>query len=374
MKQSFADILRKIDSKATKKLSGKLPEWANAEIQIPSTLALEQCSSSDTAFYKAELAAAEGPHERIADITGGLGADSWAFSRIASKVLHNEIDTKLSRAVSANFEKLGITNVEFSNEDAASPAFIKTLEEFKPDVIFADPARRNAEGKKVFLIEECTPNILELLPDLIRISPTVILKLSPMADIKMVATRIGGYLKAVHIVSFKGECKELLCVISRSNRKEYSITATDTRDSLTFTPREEADATASFETSIEHSPYLFEPGPALLKSGAFKLICKRFNLKKIGRDAHLYTTPHADTPLGKTYTIIESVPLSSETIKSIGKKYPAAEVTSRALKMTSDDLRHKLKVKPGQGIHIFGVEALQDRLLIVTQEPLFPEF
>ena len=58
MKRSFADILSSLDEGRAQKVARKLPAWADAGIEIPSALALEQCSSSATATYKAGLAAA----------------------------------------------------------------------------------------------------------------------------------------------------------------------------------------------------------------------------------------------------------------------------------------------------------------------------
>ena len=140
-----------------RKLKNKVKEWYdNPSLIFPAKLSAEQCSSSATGFYKASLAGNIG--KRIADLTGGLGVDSWFFSKVADKVLYNEMQTRLCDAAKHNFASLGAGNIEISNHavgngpDEASPAVL--LSGFAPDLVFMDPARRGEGGKKVFLIED----------------------------------------------------------------------------------------------------------------------------------------------------------------------------------------------------------------------------
>ncbi|MBR4735483.1 MAG: SAM-dependent methyltransferase, partial [Bacteroidales bacterium] len=67
-----------------RKLRYKVPEWyAEPSLRYPFRLSGEQCSSSETASYKASLAG----QGNVADLTGGLGVDSWAFAGCAKEVL-----------------------------------------------------------------------------------------------------------------------------------------------------------------------------------------------------------------------------------------------------------------------------------------------
>ena len=94
---------------ARKKLRRKVPEWySRTDLVYPSTLCAEQCSSSDTARYKASVARriaglSGGTGCRIADLTGGLGVDSRAFSDCFDEVLYNERDPALASAAEHNF-------------------------------------------------------------------------------------------------------------------------------------------------------------------------------------------------------------------------------------------------------------------------------
>ena len=152
MKRSFADILQGLDGDRARKVAGKLPEWAAAGAEIPSALSLEQCSSTATAFYKAQNAASAAHLACVLDLTGGLGVDSWAFSRVAERVVYYERDAALAEAAARNFARLGADNIEVRCETVTPETDLP-----EADLIYADPARRDAAGRKVFLLEDCSP-------------------------------------------------------------------------------------------------------------------------------------------------------------------------------------------------------------------------
>jgi len=151
---------------------------------------------------------------KIADLTGGLGVDCWAFSGVFGEVLYNEMDAKLAKAVEGNFEKLGVKNVVFRNREVVPGNVAEILGDFRPDVIFLDPARRADNGRKVFRLADCQPDVLQLLPELFAACPRILMKVSPMADITQLSRELPD-LKAVWIVGAGGECKELLLVLEK---------------------------------------------------------------------------------------------------------------------------------------------------------------
>ena len=88
-----------------------------------------------------------------------MGVDTWAFAQVAQEVLYNEVQVELVRATELNFRELGVENVRSRNR-LVEPGKVKdVLDGFQPDVIFLDPARRAGDGRKVFLIEECQPDV-----------------------------------------------------------------------------------------------------------------------------------------------------------------------------------------------------------------------
>lgn len=433
-----------------RRLRKKLPEWvARTGLVYPSSLCAEQCSSSDTARYKAsivqrifneyvgtvasmvgdpcrttgsatkgtesvpdknspttrnqsvtELAEVTIPSRgKVADLTGGLGVDSWAFSEVAEEVLYNEMNPALAAAARHNFKALGVTNIFIKNSEATSDSLKDIFGDFRPDVIFLDPARRDSAGKKVFLLEDCSPDVLKILPELFGISRFVLLKLSPMADITMAVERLdrtyeeylekasgkgwnGQWVREVHVVASGGECKELLILLDGEWNEGYSLTCREDGKTLTFKPEEITKAKAGYPDST-FARIIFEPGKSLTKAGVSNAICERFGLVKLARFTHLYTIsePLSDSeseqrtaPLkdfGKVFYVKEILPLNKSSMKDVGKRYPHSEVSAKNIPMSSDELRTRLKVKSGDDAHIFGVRIEtpynEDNYLIVTE-------
>ncbi len=385
-----------------RKLRDKVPAWySHAGLVYPAKLSAEQCSSQDTAGYKAALALRlhRGQTENgsrlhraspatpvkeatgngdlpltdlhIADLTGGLGVDSWAFSKVAGKVFYNEMDPALAHAARHNFLTLGASGISVHNSTLSPGSAAELLEGFRPGIVFLDPARRADDGKKVFLIEDCRPDVLGMKDELLEISKCLMVKLSPMADISMVTEKLGRQCSELHVVASGGECKELLAVLDRDFHGECRIVVCSDagradRGIFSFTRTEERAAPAVFvsgEEEASRSPFLFEPGKALLKSGAFNLISSRFGIKKLSRSTHLYLFDDGSTAselasYGKVFRILETFPVNGRNIREAGRKYPYAEVTARNIRMSSEQLRSKLGVLSGDSIHIFGAEYL----------------
>ena len=380
-----------------KKIRTKLPEWYEIpEIIYPDRLSSEQSSSSATAKYKASIASRIANGGRIADLTGGLGADSLAFSRVASQVMYNEMESGRAEAARHNFPLLGAENISVSSfcveeagksEGAAN--FWKTLRRFSPDLVYMDPARRSATGSKVFLLEDCSPDVLTLIPDIFGICNNLLLKLSPMADISMLLKRLqehGAWTKELHIVSAGGECKELLLWCTPSATDDTALIINENGNILRTSIAAESAAVPQFlqdAAQLNSMQFLFEPGKALAKAGLFNAICTMQDnaddgtmLLKAGRSTHLYFTDSQDnaSDFGKTFKIIGLTPFCKQGIRDFSAKYPRAEVSARNLPLTSEELRRKLKVQSGGDIHIFGLhidfcrEASANYLVAATRQ------
>ena len=309
-----------------------------------------------------------------------MGVDAWAFSQVAGKVLYNEVQEELARATELNFRELGVENVTFRNRLVEPGKVADVLGGFAPDVVFLDPARRAEDGRKVFLIEECRPDVLGLLPELFEASRFVLLKLSPMADVTMACKRLGPHVKEVHVVAAGGECKELLFLLDREWEGAPSTFVVEGGAVMEIPGQAGNDEGGGAGDDVTWGmpgpgECLFEPGKALLKAGAFGLPCGRFGLTKLGRHTHLYAgeaVPEELRPFGKVFEILEVLPLSNRTLKEAGRRWPQAEVTARNVPMTSELLRKKLGCASGGDVHLFGVRvdapAEAGNYLIVTKK------
>lgn len=391
-----------------RKLKGKVQEWYDEpRLIFPLKLSAEQCSSSLTGRYKSELASRIAPgRPKVADLTGGFGVDSWYFSKISAQVLYCERLGVLCKAATHNFDVLGADNIIIRNcsvvpenshaqsvkssdtPDAEAVTITSLLSDFHPDIVYIDPARRGEGGRKVFLLEDCTPDVLTLKNEIFAFSRHLLIKLSPMADITMVCDRLGEHCREVHIVGAVGECKELLVWMDREWNDEYSITAAEPSSetesasaSLTFRPSEEKQTAAEIAGTDEiyAGTILFEPGKALMKSGCYNTLCSRYGMKKLGKSTHYYIPSQkseisADEPLadlkslGKTFRILSTVPLDKRGIRSIAAEYPKADVTARNLPMDTDTLRKKLGTTSSDSYHIFGLKSdIAGNIIIAAQ-------
>ena len=402
---SFADILKSLERTGEQKLAAKLPAWAGVQIDVPASLNFQQCSSESTARYKASLLP-EGA--RVADLTGGLGADSWAFSLRASAVWYNERDAVLLEAVKKNFAALGVFNAVFNGYDITPEAtdWQESLRQFSPDVIYLDPARRDSAGKKVFLLEDCSPDVVSLMPLLLDLAPLVMVKVSPMADITMLRRRLSGWLSELHVVGSEGECKELLCLCRSGASFDKIVLSEDGHvwpdsvvtnaggvsgnhgrpwpceregpavcwgDGTELAPERtddrlwegcsEAEVSGGTPCVVETEsgrPLLFVPSAAMVKSGLGPGMC-------------LMEYDERLTPFGKYWQVIENLPFSSSVIKDLGRRYPQADVTARGVPVSSDELRKKIRTKPGGSVHIFACPIEKERRLLVCEQMSRPE-
>ena len=360
MKGSFADILKNLATEDSSRMESKVPQWASFPgIIWPSRLSVEQCSSSETALNKARIAVSiTGPKGCVADLTGGLGVDSWAFSKTVGKVLYNERDIALFNAAQHNFALLGVDNVIFRNQELLPGGAAALLEGFKPDLIYLDPARRDGSGKKVFLLEDCSPDITALKEELLELCSHIMLKLSPMADSAMVCSRL-VCVKEVHVVEAGGECKELLCILEKGFTGE-PVTILDSGNAqLKFLPSEERASSCPTPESGHRYKWLFVPGSAALKAGAFKLMARRFGMHKLAPSTHMYfcddLNPEASA-FGKYWPVSDIRPLVGAEMRRTGKEYPRCGVTARNIPMDSAALRKKMGCAEGGEAHVFGVE------------------
>lgn len=374
-----------------KRIAAKVPQWGERhDLLYPTRLCTEQCSSEATAQYKASIARRMG-WKSLADLTGGLGVDSWYLASAVPAILHNEADPVLAAGVRENFRVLGrADHINFRNALAEPGKIREILGDFVPDVVFMDPARRSESGKKVFLIEDCRPDVLGLRDEIFGICRWIFLKLSPMADISMAVGRL-GHVTEVHTVATGGECKELLVIMDREHRDSgYRLFVHDSGQTLEFDPEAEKAAVpvlpgkASADGSADRmvtdgsdrmaagsadrmvtdgvgnpladgagwvGQTLFEPGKALGKAGVSNSLCDRFALVKIGRSTNLYLAGGAgiqdpDTPPSTDEPLSPGAPTGSEfgslpPIASFGKAYTITEVhplDKRSMKEVGDRL------------------------------------
>ena len=172
---------------------------------IVPTLAYEQSSSEECAERK-QL---EG--ESVLDLTCGLGVDAYALSKRFKRVVTIERNEMVAAVARENFRRLGAENVEVVCSSAEE--YLATCTEHF-DWCFSDPDRRGVKGEKLVRLEDCSPNVVTLMPTLKRIADKICIKCSPLFDVDE-AFRLFGDC-TVETVSLGGEAKEVNIYIDGS--------------------------------------------------------------------------------------------------------------------------------------------------------------
>ena len=284
----------------------KLPSWAAQEdIIYPPHLSMEQCSSEQTALYKAnlleELSGSHAPSSptRFVDLTGGFGVDFSFIARNFTHATYVEQQVQLCKVAQHNFKVLGLSHVEVVNTDGT-----EYLHQMQPaNVIFLDPARRNEQGGKTVLIEDCSPDVLTLEKELLEKADIIVLKLSPMLDWHRAVNElnvIGNVVREVHILSVRNECKELLIVLQKEEPQsdttmgsipKLRIVCVNDGELVSYYEEDTAGILPSIlSTTPTAGQYLYEPNASLMKAGCFALISRRYEVSALSANSHLFVS------------------------------------------------------------------------------------
>jgi len=328
---------------ARRKAETKLPVFHQTKgVVYPPSLNLEQSSSETTAKFKTEIIRKEigEKKSKAVELTGGLGVDSFFLSATVDTFDYVEPDGDLLNIVKHNhslFNK-NIQHHHFNAED-----FLKSNSN-PYDFIFLDPSRRDANARKVFSLADCSPDVTTFLPQLFKRTDFVLLKASPLLDIKLGLNEL-KFVKNVLVVSVTNEVKELLFFLQKNFVDEpmietYNLEANGSiKYQFKFNFTEEINIVSEFS---EPQRFLYEPNASILKSGAFKLIGNKFNLKKLHINTHLYTSSVLEQNFpGRSFQINQ--------LKFDYRNYPSkkANVITRNYPLSSEELKKKMKLSDG---------------------------
>ncbi len=352
---------------ALQKIRVKAPTWYRPGMEFPLAISMEQASSEHTARFKAGLYSGK----KMLDLTGGLGVDSFFFSRQFESVTYVEQNAELLAAARHNFAQLGATNVYF--EHCSAEDFLeKTTQDF--DLIYLDPARRDERKGKVFQLADCSPDVLKIKDLMLKKSPRVLLKTAPLLDLRLAAGQLRQVSK-IWVVASDGDCREVLYLLEREappleaiSIQAVSLESRPIRfdklsEIFTFSLAEEQEAVAPFSTPQN---FLYEPNPAILKAGAFRSFAQRFGLSKLHANTHLYTSTEfcPDLP-ARSFAIEHLVKYDRKAVQAYvpsGK----ANITCRNFPDNPDQVRQKLGLADGGEIYLFAASDAKNKKVVMV--------
>ena len=421
----------------------KLPTWAACDgIVYPPHLSMEQCSSEPTAQYKLNLAMewscriessefrvenSEGEvnnfssgqpatlnsqlstlncHEsRKTALTGGFGVDFSFTSCAFASATYVERNAQLCHMVEHNLPLLGIDNAKVVCADAVD--YLSTLD--MQTMIFLAPARRDQHGAKTVMLADCTPDVVQLLPQLLKKSRFTMLKLSPMLDWHKAVEDLQGTVREGHIVSVGGECKELLLVLSEEIESELKVFCADleaggsslsggssgsscsslsSEPSFPRTPSSPSapshPSTPSLSASlfvyapgsscpapnstfnIQHSTFLFEPNASIMKAGCFDELAAAYGVSPVSRNSHLFLSAEpVDGFPGRSFSIERVTTLNKRELRQALAGIEKANIATRNFPLSVAELRKRLKLKDGGDVYIFATTTAEDEHLLL---------
>ena len=348
-------ILNQIE--ARRKAKDKLPSWfARENIVYPAKISVEQTSSEKTALYKASLISGNS----LIDLTGGFGVDDFYFSKQFQSVTHCEINEDLSAIVQHNFEQLKIGNCHFYTGDS-----FHLLEETKHkfDWIYIDPSRRNDSKGKVFMLKDCLPNVPELLEFYFEKSDSILIKTAPLLDISAGLSELKN-VKNIHIIALENEVKELLFEIHKNYSGPITLKTANILKESTEIFEFNFDNEKTFPDYDLPKKYLYEPNAAIMKSGGFDEVGIAFEINKLHKHSHLYTSEQLIDFPGRKFEIQKVISYTKNEMKNeLANRQ--ANITTRNFPETVENIRKKWKIKNGGNLYCFFTTDVKDNKIVL---------
>lgn len=349
----WLEIIQQIQSK--QKCAGKLPTWyGTSQVIYPVKLSVEQSSSEQTAKYKSSLIQGKS----LLDMTGGMGVDDFYFAQHFTQVTHCELAADLSATVQHNFEVFNIKNVDFVVGNSLD-YLQQSTQQF--DWIYVDPSRRNEAKGKVFMLEDCLPNVPENLDVLFAHSANILLKTAPILDISSGIKSL-QFVDEVHIVAVDNEVKELLWILRKSagntpHIRTLNFTKNGT-ELVDFCWEDEQDCSFSLPLT-----YLYEANSAIMKSGKFAAVAAQFGVYKLHEHSHLYTHETQLPFPGRTFKIEASLPFNKTEMKKLALS--KANISTRNFPDSVEEIRKKWKIKDGGSTYCFFTTDLNNQKIVL---------
>ncbi|MEZ7526501.1 THUMP-like domain-containing protein [Cloacibacterium normanense] len=344
---SIQELVQQI--KGRKVAEKKFPFLNQENIIFPPNLNLEQASSQDTADFKKQFFKGK----KFIDLTCGFGIDAYFLSQNFEKITLIEQNTELLDIVKHNWEVLG-RKANFINQKLEN--FLTNNKE-KFDLIYLDPARRDNHNRKVFLLEDLSPNIIEIQEQLSDISPEILIKLSPLIDIQHLVASLKNIYK-IWIIAVKNEVKEVLVYLKKKeNRPEiYCINLQSTEPEFHFNLDDEKNCQSEFSAPKK---YIYIPNNSVLKSGAFNLVSEKFGLRKLHQNTHIYTSEEKIEYFPGR--IFETEEINSKAIKK-GEQF---NIITKNFPLKPEEIKKKYKIKDGGNHYLIAVKSLSGNHFLV---------
>ncbi|SIS29344.1 Conserved hypothetical protein 95 [Chryseobacterium joostei] len=344
---SMQEIVQQIKGKQV--AEKKFPFLLKDGIIFPPQLSLEQSSSEKTALYKSEILKGK----KFIDLTSGFGVDAYYLSQNFDDITLVEQNTELLEIVEHNWSILG-KKARFINQKLED--FLDENQE-NFNTIYLDPARRDQNKNKVFLLEDLSPNILDIQEKLLSISDQVIIKLSPLIDLKYLVSALPNIFR-IDSIALKNDVKEVVIFLSRENNKDIicnCVNLESGESAFRFTFGEEENAQSEYS---EPEKFIYIPNNSILKTGIFNLISEKFGLKKLHPNTHLYTSDEKKEEFPGR--IFEMEVIDSKNVK----KKSQFNIISKNYPLKPEEIKKKYGLKDGGNDYLIFTQSKKGKIIL----------
>ena len=298
----------------------------------------------------------------MADITAGFGVDTFYFSKSYNTVDHFEINENLSEIVQHNFKVLGSNNISFYTKEG-----VQAVANKKYDLIYVDPSRRDQDKKKVFLLEDCLPNIPLHLDSLLKSTNRILVKTSPMLDIS-IGIKAMRFVSEIHVVAVENEVKELVWVVEPPGQSSPRIlTVNFIGSEVQRFSFQYGDSDSGKYGDVRS--YLYEPNAAIMKSGGFSVISENFDIEKLHKHTHLFSSDELIEFPGRRFKVLERIPYTKKHMRA-GITFDKANVAVRNFPESVSELKKRWKIKDGGERYVFFTTVQNDKKMMLICEKI----
>jgi 16S rRNA G966 N2-methylase RsmD len=326
------------------------------------------------------------------------------MSRKFRHAVYVERNAQLVEVAKHNFDMLDLQNVEAVNGDGVEFLHQLVLERQlhtsnnneaaaegkRKTVIFLDPARRDAHGKKVFRLEDCTPDVLGIRDELLQCADVVMIKLSPMLDWHEAVKQLTANLPSernnvhceVHVISVKNECKELLIIlrpqtsddvhqpVDADNHQIKLICINDNQRFETEISKDTQQEPLLLDRVLgdEAGHYLFVPNASIMKAGVFAQLSHTYGIPMLDQDTHYYIGDHdVENFPGRRFHILAVSTMNKKELKRKLAGITQANIAVRNFPLSAVELRKRLKLKDGGDKYLFVTTVQGNHVVFICQ-------
>lgn len=348
------------------RIKNKLSEiYNNKYFLFPSILSTEQCTAETIAKFHSSLF---NDKDSVLDMTAGLCIDTYYISKKVKHITAIEINPEIASISAYNMQKSS-NNITVLNKDCTE--YIKSCS-VRYDAIFIDPARRGDNNKRLYGLNDCLPNIIELQKQLTNIAPILYIKASPMIDITQSIKDLSHKVSDIWVVGINNECKELLFKVDL-HAKELITTTIHT---LNYCNNGDINEYNSINDILQSkksfcmpnvSNYIYEPNCCIMKAQIYNSLETSFQVSSLHKNSHLFISNKALSNFpGRRFIIEEIIPFKNKEIKDFRNRYPRINVSVRNFKLSTDELKKRLKVSDGGDKYLFGTTDMNNNAILIV--------